>query len=102
MTNLGPNCTFRTPLLATILIAAAFGQKGQSGGQPGQSGGQGSQSSGTGSQAQTGLSYSPAEWPQLRLPDVKGPAPTSSKDGRSSVLGLRPPTTPVRRLCWSA
>jgi hypothetical protein len=68
------------------------GQKGgQSGGQGGQQSGQGnqaSQSSGPGgSQALPGLSYSPAEWLQLRLPDVKGPAPTF-KDGRT-VLCFR-------------
>ncbi len=71
--------------LLGILSTPVAGQKpGQSGSAPGQAA-QNSQSGGpSGSQGLQGISYSPADWPYLILPDVKGVAPTW-KEGRTVV-----------------
>jgi len=77
----------QTSLLALLLVAPSAAQKGggQSGGgqsgqggQGGQGGGQGGNQSsgGGGGQGLPGLTFSPSEWSELGLPDVKHPAPT--------------------------
>jgi hypothetical protein len=78
----------RVTLTLLALSAATVAQKTSPGGasQAGQQSGQGAPSApggGSGAGLQ-GLSYSPDEWPDLRLPDVKGPAFTY-KNGRTVV-----------------
>jgi hypothetical protein len=79
----------RITLTLFTLSAVTVAQKPSAGGasQAGQQSGQGTPSapggSGSGAGLQ-GLSYSPDEWPNLRLPDVKGPAFTY-KNGRTVV-----------------
>jgi hypothetical protein len=76
----------RATCFVCVLSAAAVAQKpSQGASQAGQQGGQGSpsaQAGGASGSGLQGLSYSPDEWPNLRLPDVKGPAFTY-KNGRT-------------------
>jgi hypothetical protein len=58
-------------LLGSVTSISIAQKSGQAAGQGGQQGGQGNQGS-VGSAGLQGLSYSPDEWPNLRLPDVKG------------------------------
>jgi hypothetical protein len=79
-------------LSIAIIVSAAFvftplaeaqkgGQAQNQSGQQANQGAQGGQPGQAGSGAQ-GLSFTPAEWPELVLPDLKGPAPTF-KNGRT-------------------
>ena len=85
--------TLQLVCLLGILHISMAAQKPGGGQSAGQSGGPGGQSAQTtqgggtgGSQGMPGLTYTPAEWPQLRLPSTGRPTRTRPRRKRSSLF----------------